>query len=129
MLLLKFVHVSTVFVSFLLFTLRAYSVFTQNNWHRNPFFRIIPHVNDTLLFVSALGLVVVLKQYPFIEPWLTVKVVLLLVYIILGMALMKVARSNFAKISLFVLSVLCFIYIVGVARAHNPLGIFSYFFE
>jgi uncharacterized membrane protein SirB2 len=129
MLFLKVVHLSTVFISFSLFTARAYSVFTNNVWHRNRFFRVMPHVNDTLLFVSALGLAFVLKQYPFVESWLTVKVILLFLYIALGMAFMKVARSNLAKISLFVLSVLCFVYIVGVARAHNPLGIFSYFVE
>ena len=127
MVMLKIVHVTTVLLSFILFTVRAYSVLTRSMWHQNHFFRVVPHLNDTILFISALGLVFVLKQYPFIEPWLTVKVILLLVYIVLGMAFMRLAKSQMQRVSLFVLAVLCFVYIVGVAGTHQPLGMFAQF--
>jgi len=125
MLWLKLLHVTTVFVSFVLFVLRAYSIFSQGQFHRTRLFRLAPHINDSILLASALGLVIALKQYPFIEAWLTVKVLLLPVYIFLGMAFMKWAKTGWERVVLFTSAVLCFAYIVSVAVSRQPLGIFS----
>lgn len=127
MLLLKLIHVSAVSISFFLFTVRAYSVLTHKIWHRKRFFRVMPHINDTLLLLSAIGLAIALKQYPFIEAWLTVKLVLLLLYIVVGLVFMRLARTGIQRISLFVLALMCFLYMVSVAMTHQAQGVFSYF--
>jgi uncharacterized membrane protein SirB2 len=124
---LKFLHVTTVIASFILFSIRAYSVFGQGELHRTRFFRLAPHINDTVLLTSALGLAYVLRQYPFVEPWLTVKVVLLLVYILLGMAFMKLAKTGAQKTVLFVSALACYLFIVTVAVTRQPLGILSHY--
>ena len=39
---------------------------------------MLPHVNDTLLLLAAIGLSVVQQQYPFVHGWVTAKVLGLL---------------------------------------------------
>jgi threonine/homoserine/homoserine lactone efflux protein len=56
--------------------------------------RVVPHVNDTLLLVAAIGLSIVLQQYPFVHAWVTAKVLGLLAYIGLGMFALRRGRSK-----------------------------------
>lgn len=53
------------------------------------FFKIAPHVIDTLLLVSAVLLMLTLQQYPFVHAWLTEKVLAVLAYIALGVMAFK----------------------------------------
>ena len=46
--------------------------------------RVLPHINDTVLLSAAVGLVLMSGQYPFVDAWLTAKVLGLTAYIILG---------------------------------------------
>ena len=55
--------------------------------------KIVPHVVDTLLLVSALTLVFWSDQYPFEQPWLTAKVLALIVYIALGTIALKRGKN------------------------------------
>jgi uncharacterized membrane protein SirB2 len=53
---------------------------------QKKFFKIAPHVVDTLLLLTAVGLMVTIQQYPFQTPWLTDKLFGLFAYI--GLAVM-----------------------------------------
>jgi uncharacterized membrane protein SirB2 len=53
------------------------------------FFKIAPHVIDTLLLLSAVMLMLALQQYPFVNPWLTEKFLAVLAYIALGVMAFK----------------------------------------
>jgi uncharacterized membrane protein SirB2 len=53
---------------------------------QKKFFKIAPHVVDTFLLLTAIGLMVIIQQYPFQAPWLTEKVFGLFAYI--GLAVM-----------------------------------------
>jgi uncharacterized membrane protein SirB2 len=53
---------------------------------QKKFFKIAPHVVDTFLLLTAIGLMVTIQQYPFQTPWLTDKVFGLFAYI--GLATM-----------------------------------------
>ena len=53
------------------------------------FFKIAPHVIDTFLLLSAVMLMVTIKQYPFVTPWLTEKLIAVLAYIVLGVMAFK----------------------------------------
>ena len=55
--------------------------------------KIVPHVVDTLLLVSALTLVFGSDQYPFEQPLLTAKVLALIVYIALGTIALKRGKN------------------------------------
>lgn len=56
---------------------------------QTTFFKIAPHVIDTLLLVSAIMLMVTIKQYPFVTPWLTEKLLGVIAYIVLAVMAMK----------------------------------------
>ncbi|MBZ9610127.1 SirB2 family protein [Rheinheimera maricola] len=56
---------------------------------QTKFFKIAPHVIDTLLLVSAVLLMIALQQYPFFHAWLTEKFLAVLAYIALGVMAFK----------------------------------------
>lgn len=56
---------------------------------QTKFFKIAPHVIDTLLLVSAVLLMITLQQYPFVHAWLTEKFLAVLAYIALGIMAFK----------------------------------------
>lgn len=123
-LIVKQVHVASVILSFALFLFRGGLMFAGSRWLQHPVLRITPHVVDTILLTTALWLMSLLHQYPFVHHWLTVKVVLLVVYIVLGSFALKRGRSMMQRTVFFVLAVLTYLYIVSVARAHHPMGVF-----
>lgn len=51
---------------------------------QHRFFKIAPHVIDTLLLLSAVMLMLTIHQYPFVHTWLTEKFLAVLAYIALG---------------------------------------------
>jgi uncharacterized membrane protein SirB2 len=53
---------------------------------QKKFFKIAPHVVDTFLLLTAIGLMLTIQQYPFQTPWLTEKLFGLFAYI--GLAVM-----------------------------------------
>jgi len=55
--------------------------------------RILPHVIDTLLLVSAITLVIMSGQYPLESDWVTLKLVLLSLYIVLGTFALKRGKT------------------------------------
>jgi uncharacterized membrane protein SirB2 len=84
--------------------------------------RIAPHVVDTLLLASALWLAALIGQYPFVQGWLTAKVLGLVAYIALGTVALKRARSKPVRAAAFALALLAAAYIVSVALTRDPLG-------
>ena len=79
---------------------------------------------DSLLLAAAIALTMIIHQYPFVQAWLTVKVVLLVVYIVLGVFALRRGRTRTVRMVCFAAAMLVFLFIVSVARAHNPLGVF-----
>ena len=61
---------------------------------------------------------------PFVQAWLTVKVLLIIAYIGLGLVALRFAATPRARIVSFAAALLVFAYTISVALAHNPLGIF-----
>lgn len=126
-LIIKKIHIASVFLSFALFVFRGGLMFLESKWRSNPFVRIAPHVVDTILLTTALWLMSMLHQYPFVHHWLSVKVILLALYIVLGSLALKRGRTKSERGIFFVLALLVFLFIVSVARAHHPLGLFASF--
>jgi uncharacterized membrane protein SirB2 len=87
--------------------------------------RYLPHVVDTVLLTSALMLTTVIHQYPFAASWLTVKVVLLVVYIVLGSIALKRGRTRRVRAWAFIAALATVAFLLTVARTHHPLGIFA----
>lgn len=82
--------------------------------------RILPHINDTLLFGAGLWLLFATSQYPAQQPWLAVKLVAIVVYILLGMVALKRGRTPAIRATAFVVALTVFGYIVVVAVTRSP---------
>ena len=89
---------------------------------RHRWLRIVPHVNDSLLLLSAILLTLQISQYPFTDAWLTAKLLALVVYILLGMVALKWARTRSLQIAAWLAALVVFGYIVSVAVSKQPLG-------
>jgi len=124
--LLKMTHVTSVLLSFSLFTLRGIWMLADSRWlHWRPT-RIVPHVVDTVLLASAIALAILIHQYPFVHAWLTAKILGLVVYIALGTLALKRGRTREIRGVTWVAALLVFGYIVSVALQHDPRGFLAW---
>lgn len=123
---IRTVHMAAVAASGLLFALRggAWNLLGAG-WPKVLAVRILSWTIDTILLVAALALTAIIHQYPFIDAWLTVKVALLVVYIGLGTLAFAPTRSRRVRIGFWIAALVVFGFIVTVARAHDPLGVFA----
>lgn len=121
---IKLIHMSTAFISISLFLIRGYWVFTGSKMMTKKWVKVLPHVNDTILLIAAIILTVSIQQYPFVDTWLTAKLIALFIYIIFGMFALKRAKEMKNKVIFFILALLTFGYIVGVALTHTAGWLF-----
>lgn len=123
---IRAVHVWAVIASGALFALRggAFNLLGAA-WPKTLPVRILSWAIDTTLLTAALMLMTVVRQYPFVDAWLTVKVSLLVVYIGLGVFAFSPSRSRRVRIGFWIAALLVFGFIVTVARARDPLGLFA----
>ena len=123
---LKFIHIGFALLSIAGFTLRGYWMLTDNLLLNHRAAKTFPHIIDTLLLASAIGMLLVWNISPLELNWLTAKIVGLLAYIILGMIALRFGRTKKEKGVAWLLALLSAGYIVSVAYSKNPLGFFSF---
>jgi uncharacterized membrane protein SirB2 len=87
--LFKGIHLTTVAVTLALFLLRGTWMMLDSGRLNSRWVRVLPHVNDVLLLLSAIALTIILNQYPFTQGWLTAKFFALILYIVLGTVALK----------------------------------------
>jgi uncharacterized membrane protein SirB2 len=126
---IKWVHVAAVIASGSLFALRGMAQILGARWTMAAPLRFLSYGIDTTLLTAALMLATILHQYPFVHAWLTVKVTLLIVYIVLGTFALKRARTPAVRIGCFLSALAVYLFIVSIARAHHPLGVFFQLFS
>ena len=115
-------HVGCVALSGTLFAVRGLSRIADLSWTNLRVLRWTSWVVDSTLLGAAVLLSVIVRQYPFVDAWLTAKVLLLPVYIVLGTMALRGARTRAGRVTAFAAALLTFSYIVGVALAHDPAG-------
>ncbi|MBP9060438.1 MAG: SirB2 family protein [Rhodoferax sp.] len=118
--LVKVLHVSCVVISISLFVLRGSLELLKQPWRQWRLLRVAPHVIDTVLLSSALWMAWQIGQYPFVNGWLTAKVLALLTYIGLGMRAMGKNTPAAQKPVYFAAALLSVGYVVGVALTRSP---------
>jgi uncharacterized membrane protein SirB2 len=123
---LKNLHVLCVIVSGSGFFMRGLWMLCDSPRLNLRWVRVVPHLVDTLLLGSAIAMAVIGAQYPFAQDWLTAKLIGLLVYILCGMMALRRGRSKATRAIYFAAALLAFAYIVSVALARSPLGVFSW---
>ncbi len=121
LMIVKYIHISCVFITYMLFSIRGIWMIADSNLLQRKWTRRLPPVIDTLLLASAIMLSVNIRQYPFVHAWLTTKVVALLFYIGLGMLALTYGKTKRIRIGSWVAAQLCFMYIVAVALTKDPL--------
>ena len=119
--LVKHIHLICVALSVFLFAFRFYLQQTQSQMMTRKWLKIAPHVIDTLLLLSAIGLCLILAQYPFVQPWLTEKVFLVVCYILLGLRALNTAKSKVSRWSAFGLAIACILLIGRLATSKHAL--------
>jgi len=119
---LKWIHIGCAILSISGFALRGMLMLADSPLLAARFVRVAPHAVDTVLLVSALWLAALIGQYPFVQGWLTAKVLALAAYIVLGSVALKRARSKTVRGAAFALALVAAAYIVSVALMRDPLG-------
>lgn len=117
-------HVAAVIASGFLFCTRGALALARWPHVMHPVLRYGSMAIDTMLLAAGVALMFVIHQYPFVNGWLTTKLVLLIVYIVLGTLALKRARTQGVRATSYLLALATFAYIVSVAVAHDPRGIF-----
>jgi len=117
----KYIHVTCVLLTFILFFVRGLWMLAGSGLLQRKWVKRVPPLIDTALLASAVILAAGLHQYPFVHAWLTAKVVALLFYIGLGMLALTYGKTRRIRTGSWIAAQLCFLYIVAVALTKNPL--------
>lgn len=119
---IKIIHLLAVGLSIAGFLLRGIGVAGNARWLKSSLARTLPHINDTVLLVSALMLVWISGVTPMSASWLLAKIIGLLVYIALGTIAIRPGRPKKVRMLAWLLSLVVFGYIVSVALSKHPAG-------
>lgn len=118
-------HLALVTLSVALFALRGLGVLAGQAWPMAGWARGLAPVVDSLLLLAGGALWWLLQLNPMIDRWLLVKLGLLPVYIVLGSLALRRAPTRATRALCFVAALAVVGFMVGIARAHHPLGMFA----
>jgi len=123
---IKTVHIASVLVSGALFLLRGALVQTGGQrWSMAAPLRYLSYSIDCVLLTAALMLLTILPHAMFANGWLWIKLMLIVIYVVLGSYALKRGRTPRARLISFVLALLVFGFAYSIARHHHPLGFFA----
>jgi len=122
---IKFVHILCVALSGALFATRGLLRLADSRIANHAALRWSSYAIDTTLLTAALMLLGIVHQYPFVNGWLTAKVLLLVVYVVLGSFALRRAHSRRSAAVWFVSALVVFAAIVGAAVMHDARGWFA----
>ena len=120
---IKWVLIAAISASGSLFALRGALVQAGHpRWAMAAPVRYLSYGIDTVLLTAALMLLTILPGAMFANGWLTTKLVLVLVYVVLGTFALKRGRTARVRLACYSAALLVFATIIGIAIAHHPLG-------
>ena len=125
---IKSVHIACVVASGSLFAIRGAAVLSGARWPLALPVRWLSYAIDTTLLTAALMLLTILPWAMFGNGWLATKLTLLVVYVVLATFALRHARTRRARAGFYVAALLTFAFVITIALAHNPLGIFVRWF-
>jgi uncharacterized membrane protein SirB2 len=124
---LRHAHIAFAILSVAIFSVRGLLMLANSRHVNSPWLKYPSYTVDTLLLTAALMLTTVIHQYPFQAGWLTMKVALLVIYVVLGSIALKRGRTPTVRVVALVAAWFTVAFLFTVARAHHPLGIFAMF--
>jgi uncharacterized membrane protein SirB2 len=113
-------HIACALASPILFSIRAWRSIRGRDPARG-WLRVTPHVVDTLLLLAGVGLAFLIRQYPFVNGWLTVKLFALIGYVGVGHVAVRRAHTARGKVGAWLLGLAIVLYIYAVAISKDPL--------
>ncbi|UAA40188.1 SirB2 family protein [Paraneptunicella aestuarii] len=117
----KHLHMSAVAISLSLFILRFYWLNRDPEKLQRKWVKVAPHIVDTILLLSALTLCFIIQQYPFVDAWLTEKVIGLVFYILMGLYALKLGRNMLMRWLGFLGAIAWLVFIAKVAVLKHPI--------
>jgi uncharacterized membrane protein SirB2 len=85
---LKTIHMCCALISFTGFLFRAYLMVIDSKWLNHKLILVTPHLVDTIFLLSGFSMAFVLNIGLFAQGWLTMKIFLLMFYLLfVGIAL------------------------------------------
>lgn len=120
---IKWIHVATVIASGGLFLARGLAAHLGAGWTMATPLRYLSYTIDTVLLTAALMLMTIVRQYPFVHDWLTVKVLLIALYVVLGSFALKRSTTRRRRIVCWTLALAVYVMVISVARSRHPLGL------
>ena len=115
-------HVSLVLLSGAFFALRGIWMLQERALLQTKPVRILPHIIDTFLLVSGFALAYLISMYPITHGWLTTKLVLLMVYIVLGVFALKRGKTKTIRTTALILALSVYAFMLTVALNKSSLG-------
>ncbi|TMX34105.1 SirB2 family protein [Vibrio sp. Hep-1b-8] len=96
---LKHFHLLTIVISTTLLSVRFAMMMANSNLLEKKFFKVFPHINDTCLLLSGIGLIMITGFIPFTpeSAWLTEKITCVLAYIALGFFALKLGKNKLLR--------------------------------
>lgn len=119
---IKQFHILAALLSGGLFALRGAFALGGARWPMALPVRWLSWSVDTALLTAALMLLTILPGGMFANGWLTTKIVLLVVYVVLGVFALRRAKTQRGRVIAYVAALATFATIYSIARAHHPLG-------
>lgn len=110
------IHLVSIALSLIGFIYRGGLMLTDSATLQAKPVRIAPHIIDTVLLVSGIALIVSTGFYPWQQPWLAAKLLLLVAYIIVGTIAIK--RGSTKPIRLIAWLVALGIFATMLSLAH-----------
>ncbi len=122
--LIKEVHVTLAVLTAFLFCYRGVLMLNGSDRLHRKWLRIAPHVVDTFLLVTGLWMAVTIYSHFYYQPWLIVKIIAIVIYIVLGSIAIKRGRTRTIRALAFLgsLAVLIYIFTVALNKTPVPLG-------
>ena len=120
---IKQMHIALVAASGLLFTVRGAAVLTGQRWAMCSPWRSLSYGIDTLLLSAGVSLCAILSLNPVQSPWLGTKLLLLVLYIVLGSLALKRAPTPATRRLSFAAALCVYLFMASVAVAHHPMGV------
>ncbi|MFT6309556.1 MAG: putative membrane protein SirB2 [Halioglobus sp.] len=111
-------HIGAVVISGTFFLVRGIWMLQGSDLLTTKPVKVLPHIIDTILLLSAATLAYTLSTYPFADAWLTAKLLALVLYIGFGVLTLR-GKTKAIRSAAFIAALLTFGYIVGVTLTRS----------
>lgn len=116
----RHIHMTCAVISIVGFISRGIGMMLESAWLQNKAVRILPHIVDTILLLSAIGMLSIYGFSLATQGWLIAKIIGLIAYIIIGTIALKRGKTKTIRVVAFFVAIIVFAYIITTAHSKTP---------